>query len=353
MEGTSSVPGVIVDLRSDTVTRPTPAMRAAMAEAVVGDDALGDDPTVQALEERVSSILGKERGLFVPSGIMGNQLALGVLGTRGSEVLLEADSHIFRWEEGAPSVLWGLQLLPIAGIDGCPDPDIVARESRGDVTFRPRTGVLSLENTHLASGGRVVAPEPMARAAEHVRGVGGRVHLDGARLWNALVASGRDATTWSGLADTVMVSLSKGLGCPAGAILAGGAREIAQARRLRRLLGGQMRQAGILAAAGLFALDHHLERLAEDHVRARLLAVQLGAIAGLQVNQPETNIVMIDVHGWGIKAETLRAFLKDHGILTSVFGESTLRGVCHLDVDDQGLARVIEAFTLAREVLAN
>jgi len=343
----------MVDLRSDTVTRPTRAMRAAMAEAVVGDDALGDDPTVQVLEERVAGILGKERGLFVPSGIMGNQLALGVLAARGSEVLLEADSHIFRWEEGAPAVLWGLQLHPVPGIGGCPDPDIVARESRGDVTFRPRTGVLSLENTHLASGGRVVAPQPMGEAAVHVREVGGRVHLDGARLWNAMVASGQSAITWAGLADTVMVSLSKGLGCPAGAVLAGGGEEMDAARRLRRLLGGQMRQVGILAAAGLFALDHHVGRLEEDHTRARVLARGLGALEGLRVNRPETNIVMIDVQEWGIRAESLRVFLKDHGILTSVFGGSTLRAVLHLDVDDQGLARTIEVFALAQEVLRN
>lgn len=349
--GRSTVGG-IVDLRSDTVTRPTPEMRAAMAAAVVGDDALGDDPTVQLLEERVAALLGKERGLFVPSGIMGNQLALGVLGSPGTEVILEEESHIIQWEEGAPALLWGLQLRPVPGVDGCPDPDVVAHRARGDVTFLPRTSVLSLENTHLASGGRVVDAARMESVAQQVRAVGGRVHLDGARLWNACAARGLEPVEWARVADTVMVSLSKGLGAPVGAVLAGGAPEMARAWRLRRLLGGQMRQAGILAAGALHALDHHRGRLVEDHERAQRLARGLGGLPGVTVATPETNIVMIRLDLLGPLLQKVIAFLKDRGILISVFGGSTLRAVLHLDVDDAGLARTIEAFSHSLEVLS-
>lgn len=341
-----------VDLRSDTVTRPTPDMRAAMAAAVVGDDAFGDDPTVRCLEERVAALLGKEQGLFVPSGIMGNQLALGVLGAPGTEVILEEESHVLQWEEGAPAVLWGLQLRPVRGVDGCPDRDAVAHRARGDVTFLPRTSVLCLENTHLASGGRVVDVEGMESAARVVRDVGGRVHLDGARLWNACAARGVDPTEWSSIADTVMVSLSKGLGAPVGAVLAGGGPEIGRARRLRRLLGGQMRQAGILAAAGLHALDHHRDRLVDDHERARTLALALGNLPGVTVPTPETNIVMIHLDHPPAFAKAVIAFLKDRGILMSVFSGSTLRAVLHLDVDDAGLTRTIDVFSHAMEVLS-
>jgi threonine aldolase len=341
----------VVDLRSDTVTRPTPGMRAAMAAAEVGDDALGDDPTVRRLEERVAALLGKEKGLFVPSGIMGNQLALGVLGAPGTEVLLEEESHIVQWEEGAPAALWGLQLRPIPGRNGCPDPDMVAHRARGDVTFQPRTSVLSLENTHLASGGRVVDVARMETVARQVRSVGGSVHLDGARLWNACAARGVEPTEWTGVADTVMVSLSKGLGAPVGAVLAGRGEHMRRAWRLRRLLGGQMRQAGILAAAGLYALDHHRERLVEDHDRARRLAAGLAGLTGVTVPMPETNIVMIHLERTPRGVGSLIAFLKEHGILMSVFSGSTLRGVLHLDVDDRGLARTIEVFSQALEAV--
>ena len=342
----------MVDLRSDTVTRPTPGMRAAMASADVGDDALGDDPTVRRLEERVAALLGKERALFVPSGIMGNQLALGVLGSPGTEVLLEEGSHILQWEEGAPAVLWGLQLRPIPGWDGCPDPDMVAHRARGDVTFQPRTTVLSLENTHLASGGRVVDAARMELVARQVRGVGGAVHLDGARLWNACAARGVDPTEWTGVADTVMVSLSKGLGAPVGAVLAGGGEHMRRAWRLRRMLGGQMRQAGVLAAAGLYALDHHRDRLVQDHERARRLASGLAGLPGVTVPVPETNIVMIRLERTTGGAEGLIAFLKEHGILMSVFSGSTLRAVLHLDVDDPGLTRAIEVFSRGLEAVS-
>lgn len=341
-----------VDLRSDTVTRPTPEMRAAMAAAPVGDDAFEDDPTVRRLEERVAGLLGKERGLFVPSGIMGNQLALGVLGSPGTEVILEEESHIIQWEEGAPAVLWGLQLRPVPGVDGCPDPDAVSRRARGDVTFLPRTSVLCLENTHLASGGRVVDVTRMEAAAGRVRAVGGRVHLDGARLWNACAARGVEPAEWSRVADTVMVSLSKGLGAPVGAVLAGSAGDIQRARRLRRLLGGQMRQVGILAAAGLHALDHHRERLSQDHERARRLARGLDRLRGVDVPIPETNIVMIHLDHPPAFAKAMIAFLKDHGILISVFSGSTLRAVLHLDVEDSGLVRTIDVFSRGLEVLS-
>lgn len=343
--------GPVVDLRSDTVTRPSAGMRAAMAAAEVGDDAFGDDPTVRALEERVAALLGMEAGLFVPSGIMGNQLALGVLGRPGTEVVLEASAHIGTWEEGAPSALWGLQLRPVPGLGGCPTPGAVREAARGETPFLSSTSVVCLENTHLASGGRVVPPSAMAPLVEVAHSVGAAVHLDGARLWNAAVASGRAPAEWTTAVDTAMVSLSKGLGCPAGALLLGPAPVIRDARRLRRRLGGQMRQVGILAAAGLYALDHNLQRLRDDHALALALARGVAGLDGLRVGLPETNIVLMEPVP-PVNPFAVVDFLKDHGILTTVFNRTAVRVVTHMDVDLPGITRVIELLERLSEGLS-
>lgn len=343
-----SVEGV-VDLRSDTVTRPTPAMRKAIAEAEVGDDALGDDPTVRTLEKRVAAILGKEQGLFFPSGIMANEVALLVLGRPGTEAIVEATSHFVDWELGAPAFLGGLQLRTVNGENGLLSAAAVEEAIRPPFAHQIRTSVISVENTHNAAGGRI---HPLASLRE-IREVASRyglpVHLDGARLWNAAVASGTPESVWATCADTVMVTLSKGLGCPVGSVLAGDATTIAAARTMRRRLGGGMRQAGILAAAGLHALDHHRDRLAEDHARAQRLAAAAATLEGIRVVPPETNIVMFDVLRPDLDADAVVERLEPFGVRMVAFQRRRVRAVTHLDVDDAGIERAGQALA---EVLA-
>ncbi len=330
----------IVDLRSDTVTRPGPAMRRAIAEAEVGDDLLGDDPTVERLEARVAEILGKEASLFFPSGVMANQTALATHGVWGTEVVVEADAHVLHWEEGAAAALSGLQLRPVEGVDGALEPSALAAAIRPDSKYVPRTSLVCLENTHLASGGSVVSPEATDAAAEVARGCGLPVHLDGARLWHAAVATGRPVTDFTRSADTVMVALSKGLGAPVGSMLAGPGEFMDRAWRVRRRLGGAMRQSGLLAAAGLYALEHHRERLAEDHENARSLAVALNALPGVHAPEPPTNVVLATSEKDGPDLRNLLNFLEKHGILMLPFGDRTIRGVTHHDVDAASIQRV-------------
>jgi threonine aldolase len=339
----SALPDSIVDLRSDTVTRPTPGMRRAIAEAEVGDDALGDDPTTKRLEARVAEMLGKEAALFFPSGIQANQTALAVLGEWGGEVLVERDAHILHYEEGAAAALSGLQLRTVQASGGlltAADLDPAIR--RGSRYF-PRTCVISVENTHLASGGRIHAVEAAKAIADLARSHGLPVHLDGARLWHAAVETGTEPAAWARHADTVMVALSKGLGAPVGSVLAGDRAVIDAAWRVRRRLGGGMRQSGVLTAAGLYALDHHMERLRDDHVNARKLAAAFARIPGLEPIPPETNIVLVRIADRTLDVLQLLSFLEKRRILLLKFGEDHLRGVTHLDVDSAGIARVSAA----------
>lgn len=332
-----------VDLRSDTVTRPTPAMRRAMAEAEVGDDTLGDDPTVRALEARVADLLGKDRSLLFPSGVMANQTALAVQARWGSEVVVEERAHIFHFEEGAAAALKGLQLRPVRTDDGVLRPAHLDDAVRPDSPYLPRTSLVCIENTHLGSGGRVVAPgevEALATAA-HERGL--PVHMDGARLWHAIAETGLDPTAFTAPVDTVMVCLSKGLGAPVGSMLAGPSEVIEEAWRVRRRFGGGMRQSGVLAAAGLHALKHHLPRLSEDHAKARTVAACLSTVAGLSAIPPETNVVIVEVDPAVIDPARFVDFLRIHRILMLPFGPSRLRAVTHQDVDSSGLARLSEA----------
>jgi len=333
--------GDVIDLRSDTVTRPTEAMRKAMASAPVGDDTLEGDPTTRSLEERVAGLLGEDRALFFPSGIMANQTALAVLSTPGTEVVLEASAHIFEYEEGAAAQFSGLQLRPVATVDGVMTAEAVESAIRPVSPYLPRTSVLSIENTHMGSGARVQPQDEVSGAADVARRHGVAVHLDGARLWNAAVASERSPEELARPADTVMVSLSKGLGAPVGSMLAGPAPVMEEAWRIRRRMGGGMRQSGILAAAGLHALDHHLERLAEDHDRARNLARNLGVLPGVEVVPPETNVVLLDLGDDERKERALEA-LERRGVWLSRLGPGRLRAVTHLDVDDAALARAVE-----------
>ena len=286
----------VVDLRSDTVTRPTPAMREVIAGAEVGDDALGDDPTTRSLEEAVAELLGKEGALFYPTGLMANQTALAVLGQWGGEVVLEAGAHILNYEDGAAAALSGLQLRAVPTPDGLLTPGLLQRAIRPVAPHLPRTCAVSVENTHLESGGRVMPLDTAAAVAELARQNRVAVHLDGARLWNACAASGHTPADYARHADTVMVSLSKALGCPVGSVLAGDAVVMEEAWRVRRRLGGAMRQSGILAAAGLYALTHHRGAIAEDHERARRLALGVAEIPGFRVDLPTTNIVFVDLN---------------------------------------------------------
>jgi threonine aldolase len=329
----------IVDLRSDTVTRPSPEMRRVIAEAEVGDAVLGDDPSIDALERYAAELLGKERALFFPSGIMANQTALLVLATPGSEAIIDAGGHILNYEESAAAAWGGLQMRAVQTADGLLGADEIAAAIRPRSRYLPQTSVVCLENTHNSAGGRVLPIRQMTRISEVARDAGIAVHLDGARLPNASVATGEPMIRWAALADTVMVSLSKGLGAPVGSVLAGSADLMEAAWRVRRRMGGGMHQAGILASAGLYALRHNIPRLAEDHRRASRLAELAAAVPGLAAEAPRTNIVMIDITGPAIDPAKVLQQLEDSGVRMTMFGPRRLRAVTHLDVDDDGVER--------------
>lgn len=339
-------PEQAVDLRSDTVTRPTPGMRRALAEAEVGDDVFDDDPTIHALQRRVAELSGKEAALFVVSGTMGNQLAIRSQIRHGEEVLLEEESHIFNYEAGAAAAISGAQLHALAGRRGVLEPSKIAASVRDDEYHNAPTRLLCLENTHNRAGGAIVPLAGLEAAAKAARDHGLAVHLDGARLWNASIASGVPIARWAACADTVMMCFSKGLGAPVGSILAGNAATIDKARRYRKMLGGGMRQGGVLAAACLYALDHHLARLAEDHRRARRLAEALTGIPGLDVDPAgvETNMIMIRLTDPSWTAQRAAQALEERGVRVLDFGPTTLRAVTHLDVDDPGIDRAAAVF---------
>ncbi len=331
-----------VDMRSDTVTRPSAAMREAMLTAAVGDDVFGDDPTVNHLQEEVAARLGKEAALYVPSGTMSNQLALKAQTVPGDQVVLEDGAHIYRYEGGAPGVLSGVQLTCIVTPDGLLDwPRIAAVLNPDNVHCAP-PALVCLENTHNRAGGRILPQAEVVRIGEQAHEQGLLMHLDGARLWHAHVASGLSLAELAAPCDSVSVCFSKGLGAPVGSVLVGSRAMIARACRFRKMLGGGMRQVGILAAACLYALDHNLARLREDHVHARLLAEGLSH-AQLAVNHPvDTNIVIIDT----IPASgdtSLLAHLESQGILAVGFGPGRVRLVPNLDTDRAAVNRALSA----------
>ncbi len=336
-------PNPVVDLRSDTVTRPTAAMRRAMAEAVVGDDVFGDDPTVIDLERRVATLAGKEAALFVPSGTMGNQLAVHSLTEPGDEVMLEAESHIYLYEQGGLSANSGCLAHPIPGADGVVPPETVRAAFRDEDDHVARVRLVCLENTHNRGGGRIVPLVTLRAVADAARAGGARVHLDGARLWNAAVASGVPIREWAAVADTVMMCFSKGLGAPIGSILTGSNDVVRRARRTRKRWGGGMRQVGVLAAAALHALDHHVDRLADDHRRAKTLAAGLRR-PGFAVREPDTNIVIVSIERDDWQRDALLAALEQQGVRLVGFGHQRIRAITHLDVDDAGIERAIAVF---------
>jgi threonine aldolase len=327
----------VVDLRSDTVTRPTPAMREAMARAEVGDDVFGDDPTVNALQERVAARLGKEAALFVTSGTQGNLVAVMSHCQRGDEMICGQQAHTYRYEAGGAAVLGSVQPQPLAHQpDGTLALADIESAIKPDDAHFARTRLLALENT---LGGKVLPLAYLEQACGLARRHGLATHLDGARLFNAAVQLGVPASEIARHFDTVSVCFSKGLGAPVGSVLAGPREVIERARRWRKMLGGGLRQAGVLAAAALHALEHHVARLADDHALARRLAGGLQGIPGLSVEPPQTNMVFVQVSGE--RAIGLVEHLKTCGVLTT--GVSQLRFVTHLDVDAAGIDRAVAA----------
>ncbi|HET6412780.1 MAG TPA: GntG family PLP-dependent aldolase [Anaeromyxobacter sp.] len=336
-----------IDLRSDTVTRPSPGMREAIARAEVGDDVFGEDPTVRELEERVAALLGKEQGLFVPSGTMANQIALGTLARPGEEVLCHEGAHVLSFEGAAPAALWGIQLRALPGERGILSAADVEGAIRPEADWFPRTRAVEIENTHNGAGGSVWPLERVREIGRVAASHGLEVYLDGARLMNACAASGVAARDYAAPATMASICLSKGLGAPAGSVLTGPSERIREARRLRKRLGGGMRQAGILAAAGIYALDHNVARLSEDHANARRLAAGMGKLPGFKVAfAPESNLVYFRLTGVPAAqaADRLRARL----VLCAVAGPDLLRFATHLDAStedvEEAIRRAAEAF---------
>ncbi|GAB4326829.1 MAG: low-specificity L-threonine aldolase [Dehalococcoidia bacterium] len=340
----------VIDLRSDTVSKPDEAMRQAIATAEVGDDVFGDDPTVNRLEAMAANLLGKEAAVFVPSGTMANLVAVMTHVGRGDEILLGDQSHIFNYEVAGTAAIAGAQVHALPNLpDGSLNLDAVEAAIRPPNIHHPRTALLCLENTHNRCGGAAIPVETLDRLAGAAHDHGLQVHLDGARIFNAAVALGVPAARIAREADSVSFCLSKGLGCPVGSLLCGSREFIVAARRNRKMLGGGMRQAGILAAAGIYALEHNIDRLAEDHQNAKALAKGLARHDAFAPNEPETNIVVADVLRGDLDA-WLRAFAAE-GVLAVPFGRQRMRMVTHINISaadvDEALARIDRAVAAA------
>jgi threonine aldolase len=335
-----------IDLRSDTVTKPTPAMRKAMAEAEVGDDVYGEDPTVNALQEKVANLLGKEAAIFVASGTMANQLAIKAHTHPGDELIMEATSHPYNFEGGAIAAISGVQVYCLQGVRGILDSSQIEAAIRPADHHYAVTRLVCMENTHNRGGGSIYPLKNMQEIFRLAKAKGLSVHLDGARLWNAAVATGVKPKEYAQWADSVSVCISKGLGCPVGSLVAGSREFVDRIHRFRKMVGGGMRQAGILAAAGIYALDHHVDRLKEDHESARRLALGLKEIKGTTVNPDhvETNIIIFGVAGTGMTSPAVRDAMKNEGVLMNALGNDHIRLVTHLDVTRKDIDKALEAF---------
>ena len=332
----------IVDLRSDTVTRPTAAMREEMARAEVGDDVYGEDPTVRRLEERAAALTGHEAALFVPTGSMGNQVAINLQTRPGHDVIIEQGSHVYCYELGAMAAWSGALPRVLRGSQGLLEPEQVAAAIAPEIYYMAPSSLLVLENSHNHAGGIVLPPERQESLVAAARKGGLQVHLDGARIFNAATALGVEARRLTAGVDTVMFCLSKGLGAPVGSMLCGEEDLIREGRVVRKRMGGGMRQAGVLAAAGLWALEHHVERLAEDHRRAARLARALADLPQFEIDPAsvQTNIVIAELRQ-GAETERILEALRAEGILAGAMGPGRIRFVTHLDIDDAGLDRAL------------
>lgn len=338
------MPDALIDLRSDTVTRPTPAMRQAMAAAEVGDDVFGEDPTLNRLQERVAAVLGKEAALYVPSGTMSNQICIRAQTQPGDEMLCDSRCHIYNFEAGGPAVLSGVTCRCIDGDHGILDVSQFEDKIRPGNDHLVRTRIVALENTHNRGGGRVYPLDKVEAISTWAHKHGLLMHLDGARLWNAVVATGIPAAVWASHFDTVSVCFSKGLGAPIGSALAGSRDFIQRAKRIRKLFGGGMRQGGVAAAGALFALENHVERLAEDHRKAQVLAQAIQDAPGLRLDPPEvdTNLLWVEVEPELGSARDIANAVKERGVLVHVAGPNTFRACTHLDVSPAQVERAAE-----------
>ncbi|MCX7835038.1 MAG: aminotransferase class I/II-fold pyridoxal phosphate-dependent enzyme [bacterium] len=334
----------MVDLRSDTVTRPTKGMLEAMVHATVGDDVFGDDPTVIQLQEKVADILGKEDALFVPSGTMANQIAIKILTNPGDEVYCDAGCHLMNYESGAPSFLSGVQLRAISTERGIFNPSQLDELIRPNNIHFPPSKLVTIENTHNRAGGTVWSVKEVEDISNFCKNFNLLLHLDGARIWNAAVAANVKVKEWTQYADTVTVCFSKGLGAPIGSAIVSTKEKIQDARRIRKRLGGGMRQVGYLAACAIYALDHHRERLIEDHIRAKRLAEALETLGyTIRSKDVQTNIVIFEVPEKKNNNELVE-FGKKEGVLFTAFGKNKIRLVTHLDVNDDGIEKAIHMF---------
>jgi threonine aldolase len=335
----------LVDLRSDTVTRPTPGMREAMAAAEVGDDVYGEDPTVNALQAEVAALFGHEAALFTPTGSMANQIAVQVNVPAGEELLCDADAHVVTYEIGAAAAIGGVSTRTWAACGADIDPEAVAAMIRPDGYHAVPTHAIAVEQTHNRGGGGVIPLSTLERLRAVADDAGLALHCDGARIWHAHIADGVPLATYGRLFDTVSVCLSKGLGAPVGSLVVGSAEKMARAHKLRKRMGGGMRQVGVLAAAGQYALRHHIARLGDDHRRAARLAEALVPTGLVDARRVRTNIVPLDFTKAPIDAPAFGAAARAQGVFVSVLGPRTGRLVTHLDVDDAGIDRAIEVLT--------
>lgn len=327
----------MVDLRSDTVTQPTQGMRRAMVDAQVGDDVFGEDPTVNALQEKISDMFGMEAGLFVPSGVMSNQLALKVLTEAGEEVIMDRLGHVFNYEASAASLISSVQINPLPGKEGKLSPELINSAMRSGMDWEPKPSVVVLENTTNKGGGRSYSKKELKAIHSLTTDLGLSVHLDGARIWNAMVATGIAPEFFGSIADTMTVSFSKGLGAPVGSMLLSSKDYIRRARRFRKMLGGGMRQVGLLAAAAEYAVDKHFPLLEEDHRRAKVLAETIASCPKLSIDPAtvETNIVIFELHE-GEVSEAITQ-LEQKGVRMVPFGARTIRATFHFQVGDPEL----------------
>ncbi len=343
----------IIDLRSDTVTRPSPAMRQAMAQADVGDDIFGEDPTVNRLQETVAQLLGKEAALYLPSGSMANQVCIKVHTSAGDEIIAEKDCHVFNYETAGIAFLSSVQVHTIIGQHGVMPLSEIKKAIRPKLYYMPRTSLICLENTHNRAGGTIYPIEEIKSVSDLARNERIKIHLDGARLWNACAATGISPKEYASYFDSVSVCLSKGLGAPVGSVIAGDRAFVDVARHFRKLFGGGMRQAGVLAAAGLYALEHNVQRLSEDHTKAVRLADTLATVPGFSIDRSsvQTNIVIIDVTKAKAQPSDILSALKKENVLLSAGNYMGIRAVTHMDVSQDEVASAGEIITKVMEKL--